>query len=113
MEKSLDLSYSWLNKLYNTLEEDFSTDRALDILFEETDEAFLAGNFEYVDNMFDKVDLTKLNSALVVGILCSSNLARDKLKNWNTMVSRARKELESRPDCKNKIEDLMRGFDEK
>ena len=61
------------------LDRDSETDQALDVIFDAMDDAFLDGNFSFVDDALERFNIGKCSVALLVGILTVTGPARSKL----------------------------------
>lgn len=61
------------------LDRDSETDQALDVVFDTMDDAFLDGNFSFVDDALERFNIGKCSVALLVGILTVTGPARSKL----------------------------------
>lgn len=76
-----------LDNLYE-LSRKNETDAALDLLFEEVDEAFLAGEFVRVDQFLRLVNPNRLNTSVRVGVLVAANWAQTKLPYYKTLYDK-------------------------
>lgn len=63
-----------------------SQDLASDILFAEIDQLCLDGKFLEVNDLMCQCDLNKLDTNLIVALLCSTFPARDKLPDRSKIV---------------------------
>jgi hypothetical protein len=70
--------FEWLIDIYILVVLDRS-DEAIDVLFREVDGMLLAGEFERCDQFLQIVDLSRLDTELIVGVLSVTLKASDKL----------------------------------
>ena len=68
----------WVDEIYKLVKEN-RNDAALDILFDHIDDMFLAGKFKECDKVLPTIDLERLNTSLLVGLMMITFAAKDKL----------------------------------
>lgn len=97
----------WVQQFYDVDQD--AVDKGIDVLFNHIDDAFLAGEFEYVNNILEQLDLERLCISLVLAVLTITKAARPHLPYQVEFTRRARARLEVlAPD---RIEGLMRGLE--
>ena len=82
----------WLSDLYMLVAEN-KIDPAINLLFDKIDDLLCAGEFATVDQIIQVIDLTRLDSNLLVGLLSITYAASDKLKKRDWLVSEIEKQL--------------------
>jgi len=85
----------WLQEIYQQVETgtEEGTDRAIDILFKHIDTMFLDGEFEGCNEILPKIDLERLDTNLLVGLLSITVAAKDKLPSRPELVRRIEERL--------------------
>jgi hypothetical protein len=102
-------SFPWLKKIY-TLVEQAETDAAVDILYECIDDLLLAGQFEDIDTLFTCIDLTKLNTEMILAILSVTAAGSKVLSERLSFGARARARLIELGHTGDKLEQLLTGL---
>ncbi len=69
-------------------------DKAMDVVFDEIDGMLGRGSFDCCDDLLPMIDVTRLDSNLMVGFLTITLPAKDKLKNRDALVKRIEQELD-------------------
>lgn len=95
---------SFLEVIYEYIENS-EIEEAGDLLLERIDESFERDKFFEVDELISKIDIGKLNSTLMVGLLSFTYAGKDKLKNHSIMVSKIEEKLTR--DCPDRVQKLM------
>jgi hypothetical protein len=88
----------WLKK---AIEEDAKGDFdvALDIIYDEMDDAFCEGRFDEIDSFLKELDdVTDLSVDILMGLLTTSKWAEDKLPSRKEFAKKAVIVLKSKPD---------------
>lgn len=101
----------WLDDLYE-LVDDGAVNEAIDKVFGHIDDLFLEGRFEEAGRLLLKADVHRLDTNLLVGLLCVAYPAQANgdlpSKCWGQLADKIRRRLEVlAPD---RVERLMRGF---
>jgi hypothetical protein len=81
------------DQLYALVEGEY-IDAAIDLLFEVVDDWFLARQFEQCDRFLADLDITRLDTNLLVGVLSITYAAKDKLQERAALVPQVRARLE-------------------
>lgn len=95
----------WVENIY-----DNDDDRAMDILFDHVDDMFLEGKFIECDSILQSIDLDRLSSTMLVGVMSIMHAARDKLPSHKNILSKIESRLKIL--CPDRIDALMNGFRE-
>ena len=82
-----------LERMYQLVEEG-RTDTALDVLFDHIDDMLCNGEFQKCDDGIQQIDLERLDTNLLVGVLSITLAAREKLTRRAQVVQAIRKRLE-------------------
>jgi hypothetical protein len=78
---------NWLNEFYE-LAKINKNDLGMDLLFDNVDEMLCDGKFKEVDDLLETMDLSILNTTLLIGLLSITSAAKNKLKNRASLVQR-------------------------
>jgi hypothetical protein len=98
----------WVDDVYSLVAAG-KIDDAMDVVFQEFDELFIAGKFDEANEMLGTIDLLRLDIQLISGVMASTCVAKDKLPGRKLFVEKARKRFtELVPD---RVEGLMRGME--
>ena len=97
-----------LEPMYQPVEEG-RTARALDVLFDHIDDMLCDGEFQRCDEVIQHIDLERLNTSLLVGVLSITLAAREKLNHRRQVVEAIRKRLEIL--APGRVEPLMQGLE--
>jgi hypothetical protein len=91
--------------------------KKLDALLLGFDDAFISSNFQWVADVVDQVDLTKVNSSVICGLLTSTALAVPDPEAaeiipqaYSRLYERAYAELCSRPEILERIDKVLVGL---
>ena len=106
MQKTFD----WLQQIYRLVEAGggHNIDDAIDLLFDHIDEMFLEGRFEECNDLLPKIDLEKMDTYLLVGLLSITFAAKNKLSYHPEFESKIEERLKVlAPDRAHR---LIRGF---
>lgn len=83
-------------------------DAGMDELFGRLDDLFLDGDFAAADSLLQIVDLERLDTNLLVGLLCICSPAKRNLPHYDELLLRVRSRLSlTEPD---RVDRLMSGF---
>jgi len=77
------------------------THDALDIVFDEFDDAFIAGEFESVDETLLEIPVEKLKRSVLHSLVVITGWAKDKLHNRNEFLNRAIEHVAKHNDVNN------------
>lgn len=100
------MTFDWFEKMYGLVEGD-RADEALDILFEEVD-TLLRDDMDLVTEMFEAIDLSRLDTNLLVGVLSITLAGKEYLPSRPQLVQRVEERL--RILASERIEGLMKGL---
>lgn len=95
---------SFLEIIYKHIENS-EIEEAGGLLLERIDESFERDKFFEVDELISKIDISKLNPTLMVGLLSFTYSGKDKLRNRPLMVSKIEEKLTK--DCPDRVQKLM------
>jgi len=84
--------FSWLAHLYILVDEGH-IDQSIDVLYDRVDDLLLAGDFGTVDNLLGIIDLDRLDSYLLIGMLSITLAAASKLPSRPEFVEKVRGRL--------------------
>ena len=96
-----------LEDIYKLVAEE-KNDLAIDILFDLVDGILASEKFNRVDDLIREIDLDQLNTNLMVGLLCITSAAKDKLSERASLVEHI--EARFRITDLERIEGLMQGL---
>lgn len=100
----------WLERVY-VLVSQAELEDAIDLLFEQVDDLLLAGRFNDCDKILQKVDIDRLETNLMIGLLSVTLAAAKELPNRALVMSAIRESL-TRSDPA-RVERLLNGLVEK
>ena len=83
---------TWLETVY-MMDLTGDHDKAIDIVFDRIDDMLCAGDFAGVDGIIDGVDLGRLSTGLIIGLLSITLAAGDQLSRRESLVARAERWL--------------------
>ena len=99
--------YDWLSDVYLLVDSGKTAD-AIDAVFDCFDDMFEAQRFQESDNVLAAVDITRLDTNLMVAFLTITRCEKDKLLSRSKLVQSIENHLEkSQPD---RVEELMHGL---
>lgn len=99
--------FPWLEAIYEAVANE-QLYKAGEILFDHMDDLYDDGEFATCDQIIEEVDLSRLDSNLVVSLLSITRPAKDQLRNRVRLLERCRVRLnELVPD---RAERLMKPF---
>jgi hypothetical protein len=90
------------------LAEEGETDKAADCMLAAFDDLFTYGEFEEANSLMCRIDLNRLDTNLVVCLLCSTVAAKDELPDRPKIVALAEARL--RVLALDRVKELMRGL---
>lgn len=86
------MNLDWLTEFYK-LSENKSYDQALDLLFIKVDDAMYADDWLGIDSMLQKIDINRLETNLLVGILTATLPGKSRLAERADFYQRARSKM--------------------
>lgn len=101
----------WLSKLYFNTEQSKSDKRALNEIYSKIDNMMNNGAWQSLNLLLSKIDLTRINEALIVGLLTATLPARSKIEYRVKFMSKARRQLiKSKGYTEEDLEELLNGL---
>lgn len=97
----------WLEEIYQLCEEN-NTDKGIDILFSKIDELLLKEDFDLCDDLLRTINLQKLNTSMLLGLLSITFTATAKLPYRSKLVTNIEAVLKVREP--NRVESLLKGL---
>jgi len=101
--------FDWIENIYNNINKSL-IDNAIDILFKNMNDYFCNGEFEIADEALNIIDINKLDSNLVIGVLSITFAARNHLKNRDAFYKNAVRYYLKRKESKDRIRRLLVGL---
>lgn len=83
------MSY-WLDKAAK-LEADGKPDDALDVIYDTLDDLIIAGEYDFVDNIISRIDVTKYSLHLLLGVASVTYYAAERLPLRTAFVDKVKK----------------------
>ena len=87
---------SFINKSYSTTQSRYDLFK----LYEELKALIVNGDWITYSNILDEIDISLISNELIMGLLRTSYLFRDKIKGWEAFLIRAEIELSKRNSVK-------------
>lgn len=103
------MTFFWLHTVYRRIEQG-ETEEAVGILYDCIDDLLLSHLFESIDELFTRIDLTKLNTETVLAVLSITLAGSKKLKGRAAFCGRARTRLQQLGHTDDKLEGLLKGL---
>jgi len=100
-------SHLWLDRVY-TFDAEGKVDDALDVLYDAIDDLFDGGHFAHLDAAIREIDVNRLSSALLVGLLSITLAARDHLVEREGLVRAVERRLQE--IYPGNVADLLKGL---
>lgn len=96
-----------IEKIYEA-ESNKSARRALDVMFSNVDELLREGKFDDVNDLIKDIDLSRLSTTSIVGLLGITLPAYDKLLYRATLANDAETEFRKRGESEVRIKNLLK-----
>lgn len=96
----------WLEEIYQLCES--NTDKGIDLLFSKIDELLLKEDFELCDDILCTIDLQKLNTSMLLGLLSITFTAADKLPYRSKLITNIEAILKVLEPAR--VENLLKGL---
>lgn len=100
--------HAWLEDLYVAVRHE-QIDHALDLIYASFNRLFASGRFTLASSLLRHVDLARLDTDTLVGLLAATLPAREELPDRPGLVARVRMVLQSTQPAR--IDALMRGLE--
>ena len=98
-----------MQDIYNAIDKKLSDDSVIDLIFNNFDIEFRAGNFNKVDSILEDLDIDKLNTVLLIAILSITHSARDKLCSRECFIRRIRAKFEKTES--HRVDRLLKNYE--
>jgi hypothetical protein len=103
------MTFFWLQTVYQRIEQG-DAEEAVDILYDCIDDLALNDQFDDIDELFTRIDLTKMNTEAILAVLTITLAGTKILKGRTAFCEQARTRLQELGHTEDTLASLLKGL---